>query len=604
MARLRRQSPVGCDSGDEFAPEVASRAPNAPLRKSPRKKALKQYNEQEIPEATRPVLAAPLEERQKQIRLAPLKSLESSSELRLRASPEKLKRRPVMDAKMSAARSVEQSPKKLEAVAIALDEAPAPEPEEEADFEESIWCGSEAGSGSDSDEDLPSPRKLWPTRKQSSSDANQRKDSPPSLVRTLESLRDLRLAVEPEERTKPRPLYKAQTSSRPSSSGSDKENYKAILRFSPPRLREERAVTPPPNSPSKSKLVSPSKTRTKIPTPPLRQSLDAFWNADTVNDWNDQYSPQKIIKSPKKNRLLNVDASPTSSPKKTSQSPTKAERQAKKDFASSKQHLATTFLAELDDRITSGQIATLSASTGGVQIIWSKTLNSTAGRANWRRETIKTRQLDGTVTVAHKHHASIELAEKVIDDSTRLIDVLAHEFCHLANFMISGIKDQPHGASFKAWGRKVTAEFAGRGVEVTTKHSYQIDYKYVWQCVGEECGAEFKRHSKSIDPRRHTCGSCRGRLLQVKPVPRGGGGGAKGEVGGYAGFVKKHFADVKRSLPAGASQKEVMEAVGARYRAEKEAKAAASGTKGAEAGKVDDGLDAITGALEVVVLDD
>ena len=33
----------------------------------------------------------------------------------------------------------------------------------------------------------------------------------------------------------------------------------------------------------------------------------------------------------------------------------------------------------------------------------------------------------------------------------RLINVLAHEYCHLANFMISGIKNNPHGKEFKEW---------------------------------------------------------------------------------------------------------------------------------------------------------
>lgn len=84
---------------------------------------------------------------------------------------------------------------------------------------------------------------------------------------------------------------------------------------------------------------------------------------------------------------------------------------------------------------------------------------------------------------------------------------------------------------------------------------------------------EFKRHSKSIDPGRHRCGGCRGDLVQVKPVPRrvnGGDGGktAATPVSGYAGFVKLHFADLKRGM-AGASHKEVMEALGRKYRAEK-----------------------------------
>ena len=33
----------------------------------------------------------------------------------------------------------------------------------------------------------------------------------------------------------------------------------------------------------------------------------------------------------------------------------------------------------------------------------------------------------------------------------RLLNVIAHEYCHLANFMISGIKDNPHGKEFKEW---------------------------------------------------------------------------------------------------------------------------------------------------------
>jgi predicted SprT family Zn-dependent metalloprotease len=332
----------------------------------------------------------------------------------------------------------------------------------------------------------------------------------------------------------------------------------------------------------------------------MRQSLDAFWSPNEVNEWNDKHSPRKAIGSPKKNSFLpsSESTSPRSSPKKSSPTKrTQAEVQAKKDFAARKHAMAESFLKELDETITSGQIAALSASTSGVRLIWSKTLNSTAGRANWRRETVKTRSSPTSpATITQKHHASIELAEKVIDDQERLFNVLAHEFCHLANFMVSGIKDQPHGASFKAWGSKCTAAFASRGVHVTTKHSYQIDYKYVWRCSTEGCWTEFKRHSKSIDPQRHTCGSCRGKLLQIKPVPRGSAVPG-GKVGGYAGFVKQHFTNVKKSLPAGSSQKEVMEAVGRKYREEKERKAA-------EATTPKSGVDDLTRSLDVVVLDD
>ncbi|KAF2723447.1 hypothetical protein K431DRAFT_191453, partial [Polychaeton citri CBS 116435] len=282
----------------------------------------------------------------------------------------------------------------------------------------------------------------------------------------------------------------------------------------------DRSTTPPPISPSK--LKSPSKTKTRMPTPTLRQSLDAFWNASTINEWNDQYSPAKTVLSPQKSRqpLQPPSSSSPSALQSRSKSPTKrikAEVAAEKDFEACKRHLAERFLAELDAKVAEGEISRLSASTGGVRIVWNKTLNSTAGRANWRRETVKTtsppQRIDGTstkqsMTTIEKHYASIELATKVIASSEhRLLNVLAHEFCHLANFMVSGVKDQPHGRSFKAWGTRCSAAFGDRGVHVTTKHSYDIDYRYVWRCKNEgECGVEFKRHSKSIDPKRHRCG--------------------------------------------------------------------------------------------------
>ncbi|KAK5126301.1 hypothetical protein LTR85_010537 [Meristemomyces frigidus] len=542
----------------------------------------------------------PEKKRSKQVRLAPLGTTQSARAF-LRLDPELLLRRPRRSPEKKCAPPIDKPaidrkasafpppPSAVPETASVVDEADegvgADDGDEvedgdevhETDIEESVWCGSDRVADSSEDE-LPSPSKFikCPPRKlfPSASADNAGLD----LAHTLTALR---ISDSPPPSLPVfRPTANVDIASRPTSS-SDKENdHKAILRFSPPRLHSprkqqtpERAVTPPPTSPSKGRLLSPSKRApARVPTPPFRPSLDGFWNAETVNDWNDQYSPRKEWASPRKLKLLADEAStsPTASPRKA-QSPakrTKAEIAAKKDWETRKHHIAEAFLAELDRTITAGQIAELARSTGGVRFIWSKTLNSTAGRANWKRETTKTRHPDGSTTIVHKHHASIELAEKVIDDQDRLLNVIAHEFCHLANFMVSGVKDQPHGRQFKDWGRKCTAAFAGRGVEVTTKHSYQIEYKYVWRCANGECGAEFKRHSKSIDVKRHTCGSCRGQLQQIKPVPRQGAGGGGGGGNGYAAFVKQHFASVKAGLP-GASQKQVMEAVARQYRAEK-----------------------------------
>ncbi len=89
--------------------------------------------------------------------------------------------------------------------------------------------------------------------------------------------------------------------------------------------------------------------------------------------------------------------------------------------------VATSFLEDLDKKITNEQVAALAASTGGIKIIWSKKLTSTAGRAHWRRENLRVSNVQEgpdetilptttTATTSFRHHASIELAEKIIDD--------------------------------------------------------------------------------------------------------------------------------------------------------------------------------------------
>ncbi|KAL8732166.1 MAG: hypothetical protein Q9166_002913 [cf. Caloplaca sp. 2 TL-2023] len=358
--------------------------------------------------------------------------------------------------------------------------------------------------------------------------------------------------------------------------GSEEPN--TILRFSPPRLKSPSRSTPgnlvtPPTSPTKSKLLSPSK-RFHIPPSPYRPSIDAFWSQEVINDWNDQYSPKKTPKSShtRKLRSLEEDDEAYLSPCQTgvrspSKSPVKADKQAaerQKAFNEKKYDLGASFLKELDHTIVNGQIADLTESTGGVRLVWSKKLQSTAGRANWKREAFRTKEGEGKVTTTrYRHHASIELAEKVIDDEDRLMNVIAHEYCHLLNFMISNIKDKPHGKEFKIWAKKCSTAFAHRGVNVITTHAYEISYKYIWAC--SKCGTEYKRHSKSIDPARHSCGKCHGKLVQTKPVPRGEGKG----MSEYQKFVKENLARVKRESPE-MSMGEVMAALGKEFRGARE----------------------------------
>jgi predicted SprT family Zn-dependent metalloprotease len=296
--------------------------------------------------------------------------------------------------------------------------------------------------------------------------------------------------------------------------------------------------------------------------------MDDFWQPDVINDWNDEFSPRKQL-SFKPTSHDSIDNDNTlSSPKKSPVKKDKAALAAKKGVLETRHAIADSFLKELDATLTHGQIAALTASTGGVKIIWSKKLVTTAGRAHWRREAMRPTLSLPTSTagsaaaampaMTYSHHASIELAEKVIDDAHRLLNVLAHEFCHLANFMVSGVTTNPHGREFKAWAAKCSRAFGDRGIEVTTKHSYEIEYKYVWTCTKAACALEYKRHSRSIDVRTERCGRCRGVLVQTRPVPRGEG------MGEYQAFVKEHMARVRSENP-GSPQKEIMGLVGKRY---------------------------------------
>ncbi|KAJ5125381.1 BolA protein [Penicillium atrosanguineum] len=318
----------------------------------------------------------------------------------------------------------------------------------------------------------------------------------------------------------------------------------------------------PPSSPSRNCLRSPTKEKIRIPPTPHRESVDAFWSQTETNLWIDQHSPRKE-KTPKRSVIdllkdFDVSDEENSSPdssislesdsmsresvtppktRKASKTPSKtaikkAEADAKRaakarrdSFNNKKANFAETFLEILDNAVSGGKVNLLAKPTGGVKITWSKTLQKTAGRAQWRSERVETRDPDGQRTGAsqHIHHATIELAERIIDDEYRLINTLAHEYCHLANFMVSRVTDNPHGNSFKNWG-KLCAEklkdhpIYGGQINVTTKHSYQIDWKYVWVCTG--CAVTYGRHSKSIDTERQRCGSCKHRLEQIKPKPR------------------------------------------------------------------------------------
>lgn len=246
-------------------------------------------------------------------------------------------------------------------------------------------------------------------------------------------------------------------------------------------------------------------------------------NEDSSRDDSTSTDPEATFRL--KPTTPKTPKSPSKAAIKKAEAASKREAKARRlSFNNKKAGLAQTFLKALDDAVTDGKVTQMAQASGGIKITWSKTLLKTAGRAHWKSGRIRTWETaDKPASIVYTHHASIELAERVIDDEHRLINTMTHEFCHLANYMISNVTDNPHGASFKAWGQKCAEAMQdhplyGGKIKVTTKHSYEIEYKYVWECVG--CAQTFGRHSKSIDPGRQRCGGCKGRLEQIKPKPR------------------------------------------------------------------------------------
>lgn len=478
----------------------------------------------------------------------------------------------------------------------------------------SDFDGSESAGSEDDDSTFGDFLQRSPSKPKRVGDGSKdRKSSPTPSAQLLAE------AIEAEERDGARRGGGSRDKSKASrkTDGSSQSRSSAGLVDPVCKLRISRPELPPPRSTSSEEetsrpttptlpalpeptykgLVSPSKKIPRIPATPHHPHADTFWNQEFIDEWNDEHSPKKKLFLPSA-----ITKSPSKKPSSPTKEPSKAavQKAAKKAFSQSKHEAADKFLQELDERITDGKLSELSAGTGGVRIDWTNKLHTTAGRANWKRETIKTKDKDGeTISVRYRHHASIELSTKVIDDSHRLLNVIAHEFCHLANFMVSGVTNNPHGREFKAWAAKVTRAFGeSRGIEVTTKHSYDIDFKYVWECT--VCFIEFKRHSKSINPERHRCGACKSELRQTKPVPRA----KPGKESEYQRFMKEQMKVIKEENP-GSPQKDIMKMVASRWKSKEAGDGNSSAaSSSSQVGGSKDQVDGVTNSMDHLTIVD
>ncbi|KAI9788620.1 MAG: hypothetical protein M1816_006766 [Peltula sp. TS41687] len=309
---------------------------------------------------------------------------------------------------------------------------------------------------------------------------------------------------------------------------------------------------------NESKPTSPRKL-TRIPTPPPRLSEDAFWHSDFINKWNDQHSPRKPPFSKKSGLMDLTQDSSRGGPSQTTFYPLQKsaeEIKAKRLFDMNKDGIARAFLAELDEKLTNGRISNLTASSGGVKIIWNKKMHSSAGAAMTLPYLVSRDGFPGE-GFPDGFQAQIDLSEKLLDDEERLIDTLAHGWAHVAHGVLGGGKGRPHGREFKSWLQKAAVAFPDRKITVSVSHNYEADYKYLWQCTG--CGLRYGRHCRSIDPARTVCGVCCGPLIQIKPRPR-----LDQPLSAWQLFLKKHLTLFKSDNPT-KSHKEIMKLLAREY---------------------------------------
>jgi len=171
-----------------------------------------------------------------------------------------------------------------------------------------------------------------------------------------------------------------------------------------------------------------------------------------------------------------------------------------------------------------------------VPVTWNKKLLTTAGHAKLRR-------VGGANGV---RSAAIELSEKVIDDEYRLRTTLLHEMCHAAAWIIDDTSKPAHGDVFKKWAKRGMSK---TDVIVTTRHTYEIAYKFAWACQNSFCGAVIKRQSRSVDPSKHVCSACKGNLIEIESdnvaskTPK-----KQKKLNEYAQFVKDNTAKVRKKL--------------------------------------------------------
>ena len=151
-----------------------------------------------------------------------------------------------------------------------------------------------------------------------------------------------------------------------------------------------------------------------------------------------------------------------------------------------------------------------------IEIVWSQRLTSSVGMFACREGS----KAFFPPALTHSHR-EIRLSLPLFEQLTartpyaeqELLNTLAHEMIHQWQFDV--LKRRPdHGLEFL---RKMAQMNRSGEVAVTTYHTLEKEVlalsKFAWRC--QDCGRLYQRHRRTIQPKRHHCGSCQGALQEL-----------------------------------------------------------------------------------------
>jgi predicted SprT family Zn-dependent metalloprotease len=175
----------------------------------------------------------------------------------------------------------------------------------------------------------------------------------------------------------------------------------------------------------------------------------------------------------------------------------------------------TAIWRDLNDRYFGGALPPIA-------VVWSRRLTASVGMFVSRAGP-RSACRENTSAKSREIRLSLPLLAPLLADTPygtqELVSTLAHEMIHQWQFDV--LKRRPnHGPDFL---RKMTEMNRDGALAVTIYHSLKQEVlslsRFAWRCG--RCGRIYRRQRRTIQPRHHHCGSCRGALHEMSSSEAG-----------------------------------------------------------------------------------